>query len=170
MVYKTDSETLSAQKLSAQNFSVCLSVCLSVCPIRVTQWSPTDNLFRNGCAQAACIRSKPSRRRSSWSKAHLMGFPVCGVTSVDFQHPTKWGEYLETHHVLRLRSTSQTDPENLTTSLSDCSMRVTLWSPTEKSFRNDYAHATRIKSKPSRRRSPWPKPLLIGCPVCGYQS
>ena len=47
------------------------------------------NFFQNGYAHAACIRSKPSRRRSSWSKPHLFGCPVCGVIRIDFQHPNR---------------------------------------------------------------------------------
>ena len=63
--------------------------CLSVCPTRVTLWSPTDRFFRNGYAHATRIRSKPSRRRSLWSKPHLIGCPVCGVIRVHFQHPNR---------------------------------------------------------------------------------
>ena len=43
---------------------------------------------RNGYAHATRIRPKPSRRRSSWSKPHLVGYPVCGLIRVDFQYPT----------------------------------------------------------------------------------
>ena len=47
------------------------------------------NSFRNGFAHAARIRSKPSRRRSSWSKPHLFGCPVCGVIRADLRHPNR---------------------------------------------------------------------------------
>ena len=46
----------------------------------------------NGDAHAARTRSKPSRRRSLWSKSHLIGCPVCGVIRVDFQHPNRCDE------------------------------------------------------------------------------
>ena len=47
------------------------------------------NMFRDGYANAARIRSRPSRRRSSWSTPHPMGCPVCGVIRVGFQHPNR---------------------------------------------------------------------------------
>ena len=37
-------------------------------------------------------------------------------------------------------------------------------------FRKGYAHAVRIRSKPSRGRPLWSKSHLIGCPVCGFVS
>ena len=58
---------------------------VSVCPIRLTHLR--TNFFRNVYAHATRIRSKPSRRRSSWSKPHLIECPVCGVNRVDFQQP-----------------------------------------------------------------------------------
>ena len=47
------------------------------------------NFFRNGYAHAIRISSKPSQRRSSWSKPHLIGCPVCGVIRANFQHPKR---------------------------------------------------------------------------------
>ena len=40
---------------------------------------------------AARIRSKPPRRRSSWSRPHLFGCPEGGVIRVDFKHPIRGG-------------------------------------------------------------------------------
>ena len=50
---------------------------------------PRTNLFRNGDAHTARIRSEPSRRRSSWYKPHLFACPVCGVIRVYFRHPNR---------------------------------------------------------------------------------
>ena len=64
-------------------------VCLSVCPIKSLHGHLPTNFFRIGYAHAARNRSKPSRRRSSWSKSYVFGCLVCGIIRVDFQHPNR---------------------------------------------------------------------------------
>ena len=93
MAYST-SGTLVVSQTDSENLSDCLSdQGHSVATYRQIP-------CRNGYAHTACIRLKPSRRRSSSSKPHLIGCTICGVIRVDFQHPNQ-GDRTTGHELAR---------------------------------------------------------------------